>query len=160
VYNWFGYVWENPYVIQCNQCLPIFKNRLVDCFIQKWFNDINNSPPLSLYKHIKCSLHYDYEQYLDHVVSKPLTSVITKLKISAHNLIIEVGRYSVNRVQRCDRVCQLCETGAIEDEYHFVCRCPALVNERTFLPKYVYTKPSMFNFIDFLSNLTDIKAKQ
>jgi hypothetical protein len=66
----------------------------------------------------------------------------------------------VNRVQRCDRVCQLCETGYIEDEYHFVCRCPALVNERTFLPKHVYTKPSMFKCIDFLSNLTDIKAKQ
>jgi hypothetical protein len=82
------------------------------------------------------------------------------LRISAHNLRIEVGRYGVNRVQRCDRVCQLCETGDIEDEYHFVCRCPALVNERTFLPKHVYTKPSMFKFIDFLSNLTDIKAKQ
>jgi hypothetical protein len=104
-------VWENPYVMQYNTILPIFKNRRVDCFIQKWFNDINNSPPLSLYKHITCSLHY--EQHLDHVVSKPLRSAITKLIISAHNLRIEVGRYGVNRVQRCDRVCQLCETGDI-----------------------------------------------
>jgi hypothetical protein len=103
----FGYVWVNPYVIQCNQFVPIFKNRLVDCFIQKWFNDINNSSPLSLYKHIKCSLHY--EQYLEQVVSKPLRSAITKLRISAHNLRIEVGRYGVKRVQICDRVCQLCE---------------------------------------------------
>jgi hypothetical protein len=97
---------------------------------------------------------------LDHVVSKPLRSVITKLRISAYNLRIEVGRYDMNRVQRCDRVSQLCETSDIEDEYHFVCRSPALVNERTFLPKHVYTKPSMFKCIDFLSNLTDIKAKK
>jgi hypothetical protein len=81
------------------------------------------------------------------------------LRISAHNLRIEVGRYGANRVQRCDRVCQLYETGDIEDEYHFVCRCPAFVNERSFITKHVYTKPSMFTFIDFLSNLTDIKAK-
>jgi hypothetical protein len=106
----------------------------------------------------------NYEQYLDHVVSKLLRSAITQLRISAHNLRIEVGRwwsrkYGANRVQRCDRVCQLCETGDIEDEYHCVCRCPALVNERSFIPKHVYSKPSMFKFIDFLRNLTDIKAK-
>jgi hypothetical protein len=96
---------------------------LVDCFTQQWFNDVHNSSPLSLYKHIKCSLHY--EQYLNCVASKPL-----RLGIPAHNLRIEVGRYGVNRIQRCDRVCQLCETSDIEDEYHFVCCCPALINER------------------------------
>jgi hypothetical protein len=88
---------------------------------------------------------------LDHVVSTPLRSG-KKKRISAHNLRIEVGRYGANRVQRCDRVCQLCETGDnhIEDEYHFVCRCPAFVNERSFIPKHVYTKPSIFKFIAIL----------
>jgi hypothetical protein len=117
------------------------------------------SPPPSLYKHITCSLHY--EQYLEYVVGKPLKSAITKLRISAHNLRIEVGSYSVysvNRVQRCDRVYQLCETGDIEDEYHVVCCCPVLVNERQSSPKHVHTKPNMFKFTDGLCNLSAIKA--
>ena len=48
--------------------------------------------------------------------------IITKFRISGHNLKTEKGRY-VN-VDRSDRKCPLCNMNEIEDEYHFKLRCP------------------------------------
>ena len=40
-----------------------------------------------------------------------------KLRISAHKLNIEVGRY--NKTPRNERFCKKCNTREIEDEMHF-----------------------------------------
>jgi hypothetical protein len=42
---------------------------------------------MCVYKHIKCSLHY--EQYLEYVVSKPLRSAITKIENFRSELKLE-----------------------------------------------------------------------
>jgi hypothetical protein len=156
--NGFGYVWDNPGSVKSKEFLLEFKTRMIDCFKQKWLSDIHSSPSLDFYTHIKSAL--EYEPYLDSVSSVSQRSLVTKLRISAHNLNIEIKRYGPNRLQRHDRLCELCESGDIEDEYHFVCCCTAFGEERKILPKYVYIRPSMFKFVEYMTNLNDIQAKK
>ena len=47
--------------------------------------------------------------------------VLTKLRISNHKVIIELGRY--NQVSRDNRLCQVCGSNQIEDEIHFLFHC-------------------------------------
>ena len=46
-----------------------------------------------------------------------------RLRISAHTLAIETGRHTRPKVPVNQRVCQMFNTGAIEDEIHFVTMC-------------------------------------
>ena len=46
---------------------------------------------------------------------------ITRFRISAHRLKIETGRYI--KLDRSERLCTKCSTGAIEDEQHFLMEC-------------------------------------
>ena len=92
-----------------------FKNRLIDCFKQKWYADITDSRILYYYKHIKTT--FGYEHYLDKIVNPKLRSVLKKLRISAHNLRVETGRYGRNRLERNERKCLICaNSNDIEDE--------------------------------------------
>ena len=46
-----------------------------------------------------------------------------RLRINAHTLAIETGRHARPKVPVNQRVCQMCNSGAIEDEMHFVTKC-------------------------------------
>lgn len=50
-------------------------------------------------------------------------SSISKIRLSAHKLAIESGRY--NATFRNERYCNACKTDAIEDETHFIFQCKA-----------------------------------
>ena len=45
------------------------------------------------------------------------------MRISAHNLTVEKGRYT--SISRHDRICKVCNTGSIENKQHFLLECPA-----------------------------------
>ena len=59
----FGYVFENPNVVQINSFIREFKCRLVDNFRQEWYGKLNSSPVLDMYKVFKTS--FEYEEYFD-----------------------------------------------------------------------------------------------
>ena len=64
---------------------------------------------------------YEYEEYLD------LPNVnnrvnITQMRVSAHKLEIETGRY--RKIDKADRIFQHCRSGKVESEYHFIFECP------------------------------------
>ena len=45
------------------------------------------------------------------------------MRISAHNLAVEKGRYT--GIPRQSMICKVCNTGSIENEQHFLLECPA-----------------------------------
>ena len=46
--------------------------------------------------------------------------------------------------------------GEIEDEYHFFLRCPAYADLRAdILPRYLYTCPSKYIFIEYMKSETE-----
>ena len=49
-------------------------------------------------------------------------TVLTRWRLSNHNLQIERGRYTVPSTPRENRLCTLCET--VEDEHHVIFHCP------------------------------------
>jgi hypothetical protein len=61
------------------------------------------------------------------------------------NLEIEIGRY--DGVPREERFCKVCNSGLVEDEFHFVLVCDHYVTERQrCIPQYfrLYPTPDKF----------------
>ena len=58
---------------------------------------------------------------------------LTKLRISAHHLAIETGRYAQPKIPIDKRICFHC--GKIEDELHFIFHCTLYDEERNVLAK-------------------------
>ena len=148
----FLYVWENPTNIGNINCfINSFKNRVQDEFLQEWFASVGNSSKLLLYKEIKS--HFGYESYLDNIVTKKYRSILTKIRLTAHNLKIETGRYARNPIERRERLCVFCDENLVEDEYHFVIECNAYAAIRAkYIKKYYTAKKSMFKFIELFQS--------
>jgi hypothetical protein len=77
----------------------------------------SKSSKLSFYKSIKSKL--ETEVYLQNVKNRNHKKSLTALRISAHRLMIEQGRYS--NLERKDRLCSIC--GVVENEVHFLQHC-------------------------------------
>ena len=86
---------------------------------------------LCTYRHFKKT--YVQEQYLREVENPFHRRMLTRFRISAHNLYIECGRYK--KVKREDRVCKLCDMNVVENEYHFFMQCSFYNNLREFYIK-------------------------
>jgi len=115
----FGYVWQNQYVQSESSFLRQFVKRMMDMFVQNWHASINSNAKLEsycMYKNV-----FTYEPYLDVLNIRKFRSVYVNFRTSCHNLEIERGRYS--NTPREERLCKLCASNVIEDEYHFLLCC-------------------------------------
>ena len=89
----------------------------------------NESGKLYLYRKIKSN--FQYEKYLNDIKKFKYRRAMTALRISAHRLEIETGRYTINGgnfVSRKDRLCKLCLQDDIKvmgDELHAIMICPS-----------------------------------
>ena len=70
---------------------------------------------------------------------------LSRLRLSSHQLRIETGRYSQNRVDRAQSIlCTLCNKSDIEDEYHFVLVCSIYsILRKKYIRPYYYNRPSV-----------------
>ena len=84
---------------------------------------INNATTtyLTRYRDICGTEHNDclYGQFL----REDKRVIITKWRLSSHNIKIETGRYTTPSTPREDRVCSKCPS-SVEDEHHVVFQCP------------------------------------
>ena len=55
--------------------------------------------------------------------SRQYRSVFTKLRISAHPLMIEKGRHLTPKIPVDQRIGTLCSLNEVEDELHFMLKC-------------------------------------
>ena len=69
---------------------------------------------------------------------------LCKLRVSAHRLMIEIGRYNKTHLQRDERICKNCDTGKVEDEFHFLLECPNYSQERHAFFNNIKTKIHLF----------------
>ena len=54
---------DNQAVVNNVVFLSMFKQRIIDCFLQEWYTSKSNSSMLTLYHHVKD--RFEYEHYLD-----------------------------------------------------------------------------------------------
>ena len=107
-----------------------------------WLNLLNKTgSKLRTYAWIKSNLAF--ENYLTMVPIADHRKALTRLRTSSHKLAIETGRYCRPKLEPDQRKCTLCQT--MEDEVHFVVKCPRYQNERIEL--YNTVKGMCPNFI-------------
>ena len=86
-----------------------------------YFMHSDKNKKLCTYRYIK--EQYCCEQYLEHLTDPSIRKNVTSLRISSHRLNVERGRYK--NIDRHKRVCKLCMSGMVEDEFHFIMQCKA-----------------------------------
>ena len=104
----------------------------------------NNTGKLRFYSKM-CS-SFDLKAYLRFDIKKYDRSLLTKIRISAHSLAIETGRYSKPKILASERYCKLCKD-KVEDEVHFLLYCPLYKDLR-----------EKFDIFNNLNNDDDIKS--
>ena len=106
----------------------------------------NPTGKLSLYRKIKPA--FRMEKYLDDIPKHIHRRALTALRISAHKLEIEVGRYSRDYTPRQNRFCTLCNNaGSAQtgDEFHAIMHCPSFAAQRENLRDKVAGDAPLFN---------------
>ena len=118
----------------CNQA----KFSLINMYKTFWRNKLENEAVL---KKGKLRTFYSFKSVfqkeinLDVVRDRSHQQALTKLRISAHKLEIENGRYSKKSI--ADRLCKKCFQNKVEDETHFICDCSCYESERFKLFDYI-----------------------
>ena len=97
-----------------------------------------------------------FESYLD-ILPRNLRYFFTRLRLSVHPLHIKTGRYARD-VARNQRYCLCCNSTDIEDEFHFICICPAFRNIRKkYIKTCYYKRPSMYKYLSLLHSNNKIE---
>ena len=76
---------------------------------------------LRLYKKLKGS--FKIEPYVLQIRNRNQRQWLSRYRISAHTLGIEIGRYKNPVTPLCERKCKYCENNEIDDEKHFILLC-------------------------------------
>ena len=108
-----------------------FIQRLKDCYLQEWNDNVTSNRKLDVYRNIKTTVELD--QYINCIREIKHISVLAKFRTSNHTLAIETGRHGQSQ-PRVERICLFCKYNlditVIEDECHFLISCPAYTNKR------------------------------
>ena len=139
----FSDVWQSQQVLNSDVFLKNIFDRLCDQAKAACMEDIKTHSKLTSYCQYK--LVFACEQYLQEIKSVKLRHCIAKLRLASHNLNVEVGRHK--NIPKPQRVCTLCQKNEIEDEHHFLFRCPRFSAMREHLiPKLYVDNPNVFNY--------------
>ena len=104
------------------------KSKLQTKFINAWEERIMQSKKLRTYTKFKT--HYRMEPYLLHLKDRHKRAQVCRIRVSAHTLAIEKGRYKRNNEDTFIlRNCKFCQNH-IEDEQHFLINCSKYVSHR------------------------------
>ena len=132
----FAEIWLNPQIVDQRAVINNLQQRLQDQYTQSWQSELSNTTgKLRLYKLFKRNLAP--EAYL--TLPSYLRIPICKLRVSAHALRIETGRYAMpSPIPADQRTCWVCNNTEIEDEPHFMFSCKLYeeLPERSSLLKY------------------------
>ena len=120
-------------------------NTIKKHFIQCWEHEKSNSSKLSFYHSQK--VKFSRELYIDEVKGFSRRYNTTKLRISAHDLEVERGRY--NDTPKELRLCSWCNTSMgveiIENEHHLLFECDMYANLRSKLITRINSTSHMHN---------------
>ena len=107
---------------------------------------------------------YCMEGYLLLLPNLKHMSTIARFRMSSHTLAIETGRHAKPKIAKEERKCRYCNLDDVEDEKHFLLKCPLYSEERLSLFKPVVLNVSAMSqgdvFIYLLSSKepTTVKA--
>ena len=93
-----------------------------DEFFKFWKDQVYQSGEngkLKIYKNIKMNI--SFENYLLGIQNFKHRQAVTRLRVSAHRLPVETGRY--RKIECSDRKCKHCDQNEVGDEEHYIMSC-------------------------------------
>ena len=140
----FNHVWMYQGVGDVDVFMFSVKQRITDIFIQKWISELSDSTRARSY-----ILFADFklQSYLSDVNIVKYRTALSRIRVSAHRLEIETGRWHKPvAIPHCDRKCLACNL--LEDEFHFILECQLYKDLRKqYLKQYYYTAPNIPKFV-------------
>ena len=118
--------WHNLGGTDTRATVSKLKNHLENMYEAQWHRHINGAGREESHKlRTYCTFkrNFSMEPYLLSNIPVKKRNSFSKLRISAHTLAIETGRYTRPKTPVCERKCVMCNTGEIEDEKHIVLFC-------------------------------------
>ena len=135
-------IWQSHNLFEKRWVVLSVQQRLRDQFIQEWSTEMNNSPKglcYRLYKNV-----FKFEHYLS-VLPFNLLITLCKFRCGNNRLPIETGRW--RNIPRSERLCHLCASADIGDEYHYIMSCNYFKDERCkYLPQYCNKNINVIKF--------------
>jgi hypothetical protein len=129
----------------------VFQDQYKNYWTANLFNDSNTTNGNKLRDYRKYKHHFRKEEYLSTLNSRKLRSSFAKLRLGAHKLHIETGRYSKEKLIPSERICKMCELNVCEDEFHFVMSCELYKDERA---NFLHEISKLFPFTQNFNNTT------
>ena len=104
----------------------VFKTRARDTYLQtQLFLHNTNEYPVNNFKSIvKLKTQYNPEKYLK-IKNFGNRKALSKLRLGCHNLLSETSKWG-----NTDDICNRCNSGEIENEFHFLFECKKYLNKR------------------------------
>jgi hypothetical protein len=135
----FGHVWENQGVSNVSHFLLVFKQRLVDCYLQDWNSNIMSKDRYVFYSTFKQC--HQIPEYVLKLKNPALRKSLTRIRLGVSALTIHRFRYAKIQVSLDCPFCQnVCET-----ELHFILTCPKYRTLRElYIPVKYYVHPNAF----------------
>ena len=144
-------VLENHGSLYKHKIIRILKNNMYARYEHHWLAQVGLSPTLDTPKsklrtYIKFKQSIGLENYLLAVKCFKKRQYMTRLRISAHDLRIESGRYCRPPLPTDSRLCMFCESGCVENEEHFIMDCSLYEEERNdFIKNISELSPHVIN---------------
>ena len=99
---------------------------------QNWIDNVMNKPKLDFLASIKPA--YCTEPYLKLNIPRYERSLLSQLRYGILQIQLETGESKEEA--RVDRHCKVCNGGVVEDQYHFVFKCPVYaIRQAIFIEK-------------------------
>ena len=131
----FEQVWNNQNISHANNFIHLWKCKTEEIYSDEWKKSLNADPNNNkLRSFAKYKQSYKLENYLLNTKNHKAKILLTKLRISAHDLHIETGHYHEPKKTPLDqRICHFCNHNLIEDEIHLILDCDYYDEFRTSL---------------------------
>ncbi len=93
-------------------------NEEKETYIQHWKEQTKDQSRLQCY--LKLNREYSLADYLVSVRNRTHRHLLTKYRLSDHQLAIERGRHKKTWLPKEERICNECRSGSVETEEHFL----------------------------------------
>ena len=133
------------YEIQQSDTRSIIKYKIIKHFQSEVLHGLNEhiTDNRTFNSYASFKTNYKFECYLDYIPDFRVRCSLAKLKLSAHNLQIEIGRFSKRKIPKDKRFCLYCKSKnflTVENESHFVLTCPLYKEQRRIVLEAIHKR--------------------
>ena len=136
----YSYLLNNQILLKPS--LLQIRQRIIDQCAQEQYSNIKNSQKLEFF--LSVYRMGKRPHYVDKLINITDRSMLCKIRISAHQLMIEKGRHL--NIPKNNRLCPLCDSN-IEDEDHFLFKCNDYKTQRTIFENKIINHHKLYKKI-------------